>query len=63
MTYQQRYARLRAAVLAYARALEAYGLLGSPWVEHSDELDRLWQDVLTACEPLPDQPAHEVRRP
>lgn len=43
------YQRLRAAVLAYDRALRAYGLLGQAWVEHSDELDRLWSAVLTAA--------------
>jgi len=56
----ERYARLRRAVLAYARALEAYGLLGAPWVEHSERLDELWQDILTAAEPEPDQPAHQL---
>jgi len=48
------YARLRRAVLAYAKALEAYGLFGNAWVEHSEELDILWAAVLAACEPEPD---------
>jgi hypothetical protein len=43
------YQRLRAAVVAYDRALRAYGLLGQAWVEHSDELDRLWTAVLDAA--------------
>jgi hypothetical protein len=49
MTYQERFEALRDAVLAYDRALQAYGLLGAPWVEHPDELDRLWQAVLDAA--------------
>jgi hypothetical protein len=47
------YARLRRAVLAYARALEAYGIMGEAWVEHSEELDELWNAVLDACQPEP----------
>lgn len=45
------YTRLREAVLAYDRALRAYGLIGNAWVEHSNELDRLWAAVMAACEP------------
>jgi predicted phosphohydrolase len=52
---ESQYARLRRAVLAYARALEAYGLFGQAWVEHSEELDRLWQDVLDAAKPEPSE--------
>lgn len=48
------YARLRRAVLAYAAALSAYGAFGDAWVEHSEELDELWDNVLAACEPTPD---------
>ena len=45
------YARLRAAVLAYAAALNRYGALASTgWVEQSEELDELWNAVLDACE-------------
>ena len=47
--FEQRYQRLCAAVDAYDQALRAYGLLGSAWVEHSDELDRLWTEVLEAA--------------
>lgn len=43
------YATLRDAVRAYDRALKAYGLLGAAWVDHSDELDRLWTAVLRAA--------------
>lgn len=50
---ESNYAILRRAVLAYARALEAYGIVGEAWVEHSDELDQLWGEVLKACEPEP----------
>jgi hypothetical protein len=49
MDYRQRFEALRDAVLAYDRALQAYGLLGAPWVEHSNELDQLWQAVLDAA--------------
>ena len=41
--------RLRNALLAYDRALRAYGLLGQQWTE-SDKLDRLWADVLEAAD-------------
>jgi len=45
--------RLRTAVLAYAEALKAFGLMGEVWVDHSEDLDDLWADVLAACEPQP----------
>jgi hypothetical protein len=54
--YQQRFLNLRDAVLAYDRALRAYGLLGSAWVEHSDELDTLWTAVLRAARAIEEQP-------
>jgi len=53
--FNERYQRLRAAVQAYDRALRAYGLLGGPWVDHSDELDQLWANVLQAAELPPAQ--------
>ena len=52
------YRRLRAAVEAYARALQAYGLMvdlnpGGQWFD-SDELDRLWTEVMLAADlPIP----------
>jgi len=48
--FEARYRRLRAAVLAYDRALRAYGLLGTAWVEHSETLERLYAEVLEAAE-------------
>ena len=53
--FNERYQRLRAAVEAYDRALRAYGLLGGAWVDHSDELDQLWANVLQAAELPPAQ--------
>lgn len=55
--FQQRYQRLRAAVDDYNRALQAYGLLGTAWIDHSDELDDLWAAVLEAAdlEPMPER--------
>jgi hypothetical protein len=50
MNPEARFATLRRAVLAYDRALKAYGLLGTEWVD-SDALDQLWRDVLAAAEP------------
>ena len=53
----ERYQRLRDAVDDYNRALRAYGLLGTAWIDHSDELDRLWAAVLEAAglEPMPER--------
>lgn len=48
------YARLRAAVLAYAEALKRYAAFGSAWMEETPELDRLWADVLEAAEAEPE---------
>lgn len=46
---EQAFERLRDAVKAYADALQAYGVFGSAWVEHSEELDELWNAVLRAA--------------
>ena len=46
---EQQFERLRDAVKAYDQALRAYGLMGSAWIEHSDELDNLWNAVLRAA--------------
>jgi hypothetical protein len=48
------YARLRQAVLAYDRALTAYGIVGEAWVDRAPELDRLYAEMLAAAEPEPD---------
>lgn len=56
MTPEARFAALRRAVIAYDRALKAYGLLGTEWVD-SDALDQLWRDVLAAAEPEPENTA------
>lgn len=59
------YRRLRAAVQAYAKALQAYGLMveagGNQWLD-SDELDRLWTEVMLAANlPIPNKglPEHD----
>ena len=54
-TFETQWRRLCAAVDAYDRALRAYGVLGDAWVDHSDELDRLWAAVLDAAglQPMP----------
>jgi hypothetical protein len=41
-----KYARLRAAVLAYAAALARYAGFGSAWTGETPELDELWNDAL-----------------
>jgi hypothetical protein len=60
MTPESRFATLRRAVLAYDRALKAYGLLGTEWVD-SDALDKLWHDVLAAAEPPEDTSGQPVQ--
>lgn len=47
---EARYQRLRAAVQAYDKALRAYGLLGTAWVEHSETLERLYAELLEAAD-------------
>ena len=52
------YQRLRRAVAAYAKALQAYGLMVGPdgsnqWID-SDQLDELWTAVMLAADlPIP----------
>lgn len=50
----QAYARLRAAVLAYAEALQRYAAFGDVWAEPAPDLDELWADVIDATTPEPD---------
>lgn len=51
------YARLRTAVRAYDAALRKYGLVrgDQPWIDPSPELDRLWDAVLEAAQPEPEE--------
>jgi len=48
--WQARYREVRAALKRYDRALRRYGLFGEAWVEHSEELDELYGEVLHAAE-------------
>ena len=62
----ERYTRLRAAVVAYDKAIRAYGILGSQWVDDSEHLDALYKALLRAADidyPETDQPADQVHNP
>lgn len=50
----ERYRRLREAVLAYAEALRKYAAFGSAWMQETPELDQLWAAVLEAAAPEPE---------
>lgn len=48
--FEAKWRRLRAAVQAYDKALRAYGLLGTAWVEHSETLEQLYAEILEAAD-------------